>query len=66
MLAVARLRPVDLESVFHDVPVSGVLSRIAPARELLLIALHGYGLKRLGVTHGELIEARTLGSATES
>ena len=57
------------ESVFHDVPVRGVrrlaraaltgrvLSRIAPVRELRLIALHGYGLKRLGVTHGELIEA---------
>ncbi len=57
------------ESVFHDVPVRGarrlaraalagrVLSRIAPTRELRLIALHGYGLKRLGVTHGELIEA---------
>jgi hypothetical protein len=57
------------ESVFHDVPVRGVrrlaraaltsrvVSRIASTRELQLIALHGYGLKRLGVTHGELIEA---------
>jgi RES domain len=57
------------ESVFHDVPSRGtrqlaraaladrVLSRIAPRRDLTLMALHGYGLQRLGVTHGELIEA---------
>jgi hypothetical protein len=57
------------ESVFHDVPSRGVrqlaraaladrvLSRIAPRRDLTLIQLHGYGLQRLGVTHGELIEA---------
>jgi hypothetical protein len=56
------------ESVFHDVPVRGlrqlpqaaldgrVLSRLACARDLRLLALHGYGLQRLGVTHGELIE----------
>jgi hypothetical protein len=57
------------ESIFHDVPNRGtrrlaraalngrVLSRIAPARALTLVALHGYGLQRIGVTHGELIEA---------
>jgi RES domain len=57
------------ESVFHDVPVRGtrqiaraalrerVLSHIAPTRELRLVALHGYGLQRLGITHGELIES---------
>jgi hypothetical protein len=57
------------ESVFHDVPIRGprqlaraalahrVLSRISTRRELRLIQLHGYGLQRLGVTHGELIEA---------
>ena len=57
------------ESVFHDVPIRGtrqlaraalrerLLSRITPTRELRLVALHGYGLQRLGVTHGELIES---------
>jgi hypothetical protein len=56
------------EGVFHDVPIRGerrlpraavnerVLSRLAPTRDLTLIALHGYGLQRLGITHGELIE----------
>jgi len=33
-----------------------VISELAPTRELTLIALHGYGLQQLGVTHGELIE----------
>lgn len=57
------------ESVFHDVPIRGlrrlaraalaerVLSRIVSRRELTLISLHGYGLQRLGVAHGELIES---------
>ena len=57
------------ETVFHDVPIRGlrqlagaalrerVLSGLAPRRELALIALHGYELQRLGITHGELIEA---------
>lgn len=56
------------EGVFHDVPIrrarqlpraavnQRVLSRIAATRDLTLIALHGYGLQRLGVTHGQLIE----------
>jgi hypothetical protein len=58
------------ETVFHDVPVRGpgrrvlrkalvpmVLSTIMPARDLRLVELHGGGLARLGVTHGELIES---------
>lgn len=58
------------EGLFHDVPVrpemvrqyplagldGRVISELAPTRELTLIALHGYGLQRLGLTHGELIE----------
>jgi hypothetical protein len=59
------------EGLFHDVPIrpgvirqyplagldGRVISELAPTRELTLIQLHGYGLQRLGVTHGELIEA---------
>ncbi|MGJ6127135.1 RES family NAD+ phosphorylase [Mycolicibacterium sp. Y3] len=58
------------ETVFHDVPVRGtgrrilrkalvpmVMSTIMPARDLRLVELHGAGLSRLGVTHGELIES---------
>jgi hypothetical protein len=57
------------ESVFHDVPVRGPNRRIprsrlnrwawcevAPTRELRLVSLHGTGLKRVQVTHAELIE----------
>lgn len=58
------------ETVFHDVPVRGgpgrrvqrkmliplVLSTIIPARPLRLVELHGAGLRRLQVTHAELIE----------
>lgn len=58
------------EGLFHDVPIrpdtarrsplagldGRVISELAPTRELTLIALHGYGLQSLGVTHGELIE----------
>jgi hypothetical protein len=58
------------EGLFHDVPIrpgllrqyplagleERVISEIAPTRELRLIALHGYTLQRLGVTHAELIE----------
>ncbi len=58
------------EGLFHDVPIrpklarrsplagleGRVISELSPTRELTLIALHGYGLQRLGVTHGELIE----------
>lgn len=57
------------ETVFHEVPVRGpnrrvlrtqlerwVWSEVAPTRDLTLVALHGPGLRRLQVTHGELIE----------
>lgn len=57
------------ETVFHDVPIRGpgrrilrktlvpmVLSSIMPTRALRLVELHGAGLRRLGVTHGELVE----------
>jgi RES domain len=58
------------ETVFHDVPVRGkgrriqrralvpmVRSTIIPNRPLQLVELHGAGLRRLRVTHGELIES---------
>lgn len=58
------------ETVFHDVPVRGparriqhkalirmVRSTVMPRRDLRLVRLHGAGLARLGVTHGELIES---------
>jgi hypothetical protein len=58
------------ETVFHDVPVRGagrrlqrralvpmVRSTIIPLRPLRLVELHGAGLRRLQVTHGELIES---------
>lgn len=58
------------EGLFHDVPIrpgivrqyplaglnGRVISELAPTRDLALIQLHGYGLQRLGLTHGELIE----------
>jgi hypothetical protein len=58
------------ESVFHDVPVRGkgrrvfrkalvpmMRSTVIPKRDLRLAQLHGDGLKKLGVTHAELIES---------
>jgi hypothetical protein len=57
------------ETVFHDVPVKGparrilvsrlldrVVSTVLPLRDLSLVQLHGYGLRRLGVRRRELIE----------
>lgn len=58
------------EGLLHDVPIrpgllrqyplagldGRVISEIAPTRPLALVQLHGYGLQRLGVTHGELVE----------
>lgn len=57
------------ETVFHEVPVRGKARRIlrtqleqwvwceiAPNRDLRLASLHGVGLRRLQVSHGELIE----------
>lgn len=56
------------ETVFHDVPVNGpgkavyrqklipmVASTIACDRDLVLVRLHGLGLRRLGVTRAQLI-----------
>ena len=58
------------ETVFHDVPVRGsgrriqrkalvpmVRSTVIPNRPLRLVELHGAGLRRLQVSHGELIES---------
>jgi hypothetical protein len=58
------------ETVFHNVPARGsskrirrsvlnplVLSTVSPARDLNLAQLSGFGLRRLGVTRRELIEA---------
>lgn len=58
------------ESVFHDVPVRGkarriqrkalvpmIRSTVIPQRALRLVRLHSAGLKKLGVTHAELIES---------
>jgi hypothetical protein len=57
------------ETVFHEVPVRGpnrrilrsaidrwVWSEVAPTRDLSLVVLHGTGLRRVQVTHGDLIE----------
>jgi hypothetical protein len=57
------------ETVFHEVPVRGphrrilrsevdrwVWCEVAPTRDLKLVALHGTGLRRVQVTHGDLIE----------
>jgi hypothetical protein len=57
------------ETVFHEVPVRGpnrrilrseldrwVWCEVVPTRDLNLVALHGTGLRRVQVTHGELIE----------
>jgi RES domain len=58
------------ETVFHDVPVRGrgrriqrkallpmMRSTVIPTRDLRLFQLHGAGLRRLRVTHSELIES---------
>ena len=58
------------ESVFHDVPIRGkgrriqrkalvtmLRSTVIPKRDLRLVRLHSDGLKRLEVTHAELIES---------
>jgi hypothetical protein len=69
MHAARDLHTALAESVFHDIPIRGtrqlpraalthrLLTRIAPTRDLRLITLHGHGLQRLAVTHGELIES---------
>jgi len=57
------------ETVFHDVPISGVkiiditavhhriAINLAPTRDLLLADLAGNGLRRLGITRAELIDS---------
>jgi RES domain len=58
------------ESIFHNVPLRGPLrsirrsilrpmqlSVLTPRRELKLIQLHGFGLRRLGLSRADLIEA---------
>jgi hypothetical protein len=58
------------ETIFHDVPVRGALkavrqqklipllaSTLSPLRDLTLIQLRGFGLKKLGVTRLQLIES---------
>lgn len=58
------------ETVFHDVPVRGngrrvqrkaliamMRSTVIPRQPLRLVELHGAGLRRLRVTHAELIES---------
>jgi hypothetical protein len=58
------------ETIFHDVPVRGagrailrsmlrpmLVSTIAVNRDLKLIQLHGFGLRRLGVTRAQLIDS---------
>jgi hypothetical protein len=58
------------ESVFHNVPLRGPLrsirrsvlrpmqiSTLAPRRPLSLVQLHGFGLRRLGISRSDLVEA---------
>lgn len=58
------------ETVFHEVPVRGpfrtilrpglkpmLVSTVVAVRELRLAQLHGFGLRRLGVSRAELIES---------
>lgn len=57
------------ETVFHRVPIRGtdrsiprsflktmLVSVLAPTRDLKLVQLHGYGLRRLEISRAELIE----------
>ncbi|HEX4494576.1 MAG TPA: RES family NAD+ phosphorylase [Thermoanaerobaculia bacterium] len=58
------------ESIFHNTPLRGPLrsirrsvlrpmqiSALAPRRALTLVQLHGFGLRRLGLSRADLIEA---------
>lgn len=63
------------ETVFHDVPLTGVravsLAEVAarfysvlrPARSLRLAELHGFGLRRLGLVQGDIIDFGSEGYA---
>lgn len=57
------------ETLFHGIPIRGpgrivrrgslkpmLISTLAPVRDLTLVQLHGYGLRRLGISRAELIE----------
>lgn len=58
------------ETVFHDLPIRGegrsilrsslktmMVSVLSPLRDLKLVQLHGYGLRRLEISRAELIES---------
>ena len=60
------------ETLFHGLPVRGpgriirrgslralLVSTLAPDRDLTLVQLHGYGLRRLGISRAELIETHS-------
>lgn len=68
MYAADRIEGVLSETAFHDIPVRGSLkvvvrerlkplglSVLAPRRSLVLLQLHGFGLRRLGLSREELI-----------
>lgn len=68
LYAADRIEGALSETVLHSIPARGSLkivrrerlkslgvSVLAPRRELTLLQLHGFGLRRLGVTREELI-----------
>jgi hypothetical protein len=70
LYAADRLEGALSETIFHEVPPRGpkkgisravlepmVVSTLACKRELTMVQLHGYGLRRLGVARRELIES---------
>jgi hypothetical protein len=69
MYAADGVDPALSETIFHDLPVSAGpkhlprslleprgFARLRIGRPLRLVQLRGYGLRRVGATHGELIE----------
>jgi hypothetical protein len=73
MYAADRIEGALSETVFHDVPVRGSLkivrrerlrplgiSILSPRRDLSLLQLHGFGLRRLGVSREELIASEAV------
>lgn len=65
------------ETVFHDLPIRGpgrsilrsslktmLVSVLAPLRDLKLVQLHGFGLRRLEISRAELIESESQPSQT--
>lgn len=68
LYAADRVEGALSETALHDIPVRGPLkvvlrerlkplglSTLAPRRDLVLLQLHGFGLRRLGVSREELI-----------